>query len=339
MQKYQPKSFWQRPEGVTGLIFLTALLAGGGFLLYTFLPPLAIMLESAIWLTVLIVALVGLIYILLDPKMRALVSFGYKNLMRWITGLFIKVDPIGTLKSYVKDLHNKLRNMNRQINKLRGQMHQMAEMIHKNKKEIEANLELAKQAKAEQNQSMMVLKSRKAGRLKDSNIRLDELYQKMEVLYRVLTKMYENSEILAEDIKDQVKLKEQERIAIQASHSAMRSAKSLLTGDKDKLAMFDQALEAVADDVGEKMGEMEQFMKMSSNFMDSIDLQNGVFEEEGLAMLEEWQQSSMSKLLPREEKDLLIQQANDDSEKLDLNEPIKRPERSTQGNQYDSFFD
>jgi hypothetical protein len=46
------------------------------------------------------------------------------------------------------------------------------------------------------------------------------------------------------------------------------------------------ALEAMAEDVGQKVGEMERFMDVSRNFMDSIDLQNGVFEEEGLAMLE-----------------------------------------------------
>ena len=45
-------------------------------------------------------------------------------------------------------------------------------------------------------------------------------------------------------------------------------------------------LEAIADDVSNKVGEMEQFMSMSENFMQSIDLQNGVFEEEGLKMLE-----------------------------------------------------
>ena len=66
----------------------------------------------------------------------------------------------------------------------------------------------------------MILKSRKAGRLKESNMRLEDLYKKMEVLYRVLVRMYENSEIMMEDIKDQVEVKEQERKAIRASHGA-----------------------------------------------------------------------------------------------------------------------
>ena len=332
------KSFWQRPEGVTGAIFLIALLIGGGFLLTAAMPVILNLVTTTIGLIGVIAALAVIIYVIIDPKMRALIGSGYKSVMRWITGLFVQIDPIGILKSYVEDLQDNLRSMNKQINKLRGQMHQLQEIIHNNKKEIESNLKLASKAKAQDNRAMVVLKSRKAGRLRDSNLRLDELYKKMEVLYRVLKKMYENSEIMMEDIKDQVELKEQEYKAIKASTSAMRNARNIIEGDKDRKAMFDEALEAIADDVSQKVGEMERFMEVSSNFMDSIDLQNGVFEEEGMEMLEKWENESMSLLLGPEKKTIL-QQAEDDNEILDLNEPIKRPEKAAHKNQYDSFFD
>lgn len=53
----------------------------------------------------------------------------------------------------------------------------------------------------------------------------------------------------------------------------MKSAMNIIAGNSDKRAMFDQAMESIADDVAMKVGEMERFMEMSSNFMDSIDLQ------------------------------------------------------------------
>ena len=103
--------------------------------------------------------------------------------------------------------------------------------------------------------------------------------------------------------------------------------------------MFDNALEAVADDVASKVGEMERFMEVSANFMESVDLQNGVFEEEGLRMLEKWENEGVSLFLG-EEKGTLLKQANDDAEVLDLNEPIKRPMREeNHTNQYDGFFE
>jgi hypothetical protein len=218
-------------------------------------------------------------------------------------------------------------------------MHKLQEIIYNNKKEIQSNLQLASKAKATNKQSVMILKSRRAGRLRDSNVRLEDLYKKMEVLYRVLSKMYENSQVLMEDIQDQVKVKEQERKAIHASHSAMSSAMSIISGDPDKRAMFDMAMEAVAEDVGNKVGEMERFMEVSAGFMQSIDLQNGIFEEDGIKMLEKWEKESSSLLLGGEKENLLIQ-ANSDADVLDLDAPIKEPIReANHRNQYDSFFE
>jgi predicted nucleic acid-binding Zn-ribbon protein len=333
----KPKSFWKKPEGITGLLFLAAIIGGVGFLAVAL--PWATILANTAYMVATIAALGVLIYMVLDPKMRNLVFYGYKSIMRVITGAFVQIDPIGILKTYVEELQNNLRKMNKQISQLRAQMHKLKELIVNNEREIKNNLQIAGKAKETNKRNVMILKSRRAGRLKDSNMRLEELYKKMEVLYRVLTKMYENSQILAEDIKDQVMVKEQERKAIHASHGAMTSAMSVINGDPDQRAMFDMAMDNITEDVANKVGEMERFMEMSANFMDSVDLQNGVFEEEGMQMLEQWEKESTSLLLG-EEKDQLLLQAQSDSEVLDLDAPV--PERARQSggkNQYDSFFD
>lgn len=103
---------------------------------------------------------------------------------------------------------------------------------------------------------------------------------------------------------------------------------SIIKGDADKRAMFDQAMEVIADDVANKVGEMERFMEMSSNFMNSIDLQNGVFEEQGLKMLEDYEKNSTLLLLGGKEKV--------DDEILEL----KQPDIQTRGNgsEYDGLF-
>ena len=332
------KTFWEKPEGKTGMLGLAAIVGGAGYLLYKALPYLVSIAANTLYLSLLLLALGALVYIILDPKVRNLVFYMYKSVMRWVTGLFVQIDPIGILKTYIDDLKGNLKKMRKQIGMLRGQMHKLKEMIVKNQKEIKTNMLLASKAKETQQKSVMILKSRKAGRLKESNMKLDDLYKRMEVLYRVLSKMYENSFILAEDIEDQVKLKEQERKAMLAGHSAMKSAMSIIKGDSDKKAMFDQALEVIADDVSSKVGEMERFMEMSENFMSSIDLQNGIFEEKGMQMLEDWEKKSTSLLLGESKEDL-ISNANDEGNILDLNQPIAQPQKADRSNQYDNFFE
>ena len=328
----KPKTFWKRPEGVTGTIFLVAILGALGFLVFTNMAAIIAFLGNIINLALTLLVLGVIIYVVLDPKMRALVGYMYKSFMRWITSWFVTIDPIGILKNYVDDLKDNLAKLGKQIGEIKGQMRRLRTTIKENDEEIRQNLLIAKKAKEKGDEKHMLLSSRKAARLRDSNEKYEALLKKMDILSRVLNKMYANSEILLEDTKDQVKVKEQERKAIRASHSAMKSAMSVLSGDKDKRAMFDQALEHIADDVATKVGEMEQFMEMSSNIMNKIDLETGVFEEEGMRMLEEFEKQSS----------LLLMEGGKAGDVLDISErPADREflERGEKGSSYEGMFD
>ncbi|MEL6275112.1 MAG: hypothetical protein AAFU03_08425 [Bacteroidota bacterium] len=332
----QKKSFWRRPEGITGLLFLIALIAGGGYLITTFWAQIIGFIGTTLGLAAAIAVLGVVAYMVLDKRTRTLFGYMYKSVMRWITGLFVQIDPIGILKSYVEEMGKNLNKLREQIGNIRGQMRHLQMLMEKNDTEIKNQLSLAKVARDKGKEQAMILSSRKAARLKESNEKYDVLLKRMDILRRILSRMHDNSEILLEDTKDQVKLKEQERKAIRASHSAMKSAMSVINGNPDQRAMFDMAMEAITEDVANKVGEMERFMEMSANFMDSVDLQNGVFEEQGLKMLEEYERESR----------LLLNEGHISPEVLDLDsfkeqkkdaEPQRRSSEG-QGSGYDEFF-
>jgi len=75
------------------------------------------------------------------------------------------------------------------------------------------------------------------------------------------------------------------------------SARKIVQGDADKVAIFEESIEVLAADLGSKVGEMEEFMDGSKFIMDSIDLQNDVYNEEGLKLLEQWESKSDSLLV------------------------------------------
>ena len=333
--EFKQKSFWKRPEGLTGALFLGAIILGAGYLIVSNLPFIIGLISNTIYLAILLAVLAAVVYMVLDPRMRNLVWYGYKSIMRSITGLFVQIDPIGILKSYVEDLQDNLVKMRKQIGILKGQIRKLQTLMEDNDRTIDDSMKMASAAKDKGMENQVVLNTRKAARLKESNEKYNVLLQKMQVMYRILTKMHQNSEILLEDTKDQVNLKEQERKAIRTSHSAMKSAMSVMSGDPDKRAMFDAAMEAVTDDVANKVGEMERFMEMSSNLMQSIDLQSGVFEEAGMEMLEKWEQESSL---------MLLEGGRTKSEDtLDLDSPVARPEKRSESKggdtSYDNFFE
>ncbi len=325
----KPKSFWSRPEGVTGTLVLAGLIIGAGALLYNYLPVLVSLASNMLYLAGMLLALGAIIYMVLDPKMRTLIGYMYKSLMRWITGIFVTIDPIGILKNYIEELEKNLSKMSEQIGVLKGQYRKLQNSVNENSREIETQLRMAQLAKNQGQESQMVLATRKAARLQETNEKYNHLLSKMDILSKVLTKMYQNSEILLEDTKDQVKIKEEERKAIRASHSAMKSAMNVITGNADQRLMFDQALEHIADDVANKVGEMERFMELSENFMNSVDLQNGVFEEEGLKMLQQYEEKSKL-LLMGGKKGLNLDSPLPERELLEKNKESE--------NRYDGLF-
>jgi phage shock protein A len=327
-KEFKPKSFWKRPEGTLGAIVLTALIGGAGYLLFTNMAAITAFMGQVLGLAVIILAIGVLLYMVLDPKMRNLISYMYKSVMRKLTSIFITIDPIGILKNYVEDLDDNLGKLSKQIGNLMGQSQKLTRMHKENEEEIHKQLSLAKKAKELGDEKNMLLSTRKAARLKDVNQNYAQLLKKMDILKRVLKKMYANSEVLLEDTKDQVKVKEVERKAIKTSHSAMKSAMNIIAGNTDKRVMFDQAVEYIADDVANKVGEMERMMELSSDFMSTIDLQNGAFEEKGLQMLEEFERKSSL---------LLLESGKEDTDELLLKERTEA--RATGNTNYDNLFE
>jgi hypothetical protein len=320
------KTFWERPEGTTGKIFLFGFLGGLGYALYKFLPVIITLLQNTIYAGILVAVLAGLLYVALDSRTHALIAYAYKSLMRGITKMFVNIDPIAIIENYIDDMKKNRAAMEKQLENLNGQMRSLKNVIDKNDQTRQSSLKLAQAAKSKGVEQVMALNARKAGRLQNSNITLQALYTKMEMLYRVLGKMYENSQYIIDDVVDEVDVKKRERNALLAGHSAFKSALRVVNGDPDKKYMFDQAMETMVDDIGMKLGEMERFMEVSANFMQSVDLQNGVYQEEGLKQLEEWTQSGPSLLLGND-KTILIDQANNSREVLDLDAPLPVAER------------
>ena len=79
--------------------------------------------------------------------MRNLIWYMYKSVMRWVTGLFVQIDPIGILKSYVEDLEDNLGKLAKQIGELRGQGRKLDGLIKQNSSEINKNMKIASAAK------------------------------------------------------------------------------------------------------------------------------------------------------------------------------------------------
>jgi hypothetical protein len=305
-QNFKPKSFWERPEGVTGQVVGVAMVAGAGYVLYKALPYIIKLLENTIYAALLGVVAVVLGFVISDKRFWRLGKYMYMSLMRKITQIFVEIDPIGIMKNYVEELQQKLANMNTRISKLSGMIRVCREEITTNNKTKEGNLKLMSQAKKSNRTMDAALASREVGRIEEANLTYQDLLAKLELLHRVLTKYQEVSEFLIKDMTSEIKVKQRKKEMMDNAFSAIKSAQAIINGDPDARQMFDMANEFLANDYAMKIGEIEDFARMSDGFMRSVDLQNGVYEADAIRMLEEWERNAESLVLG-EEKRLLIE--------------------------------
>lgn len=325
-KNFTPKTFWERPEGVTGQIIGVSIIGGLGFLLFKALPYIIVLLQNTIYATCLGILAVILGFVVTDRRVWRLVSYFYMNLMRKITQIFVETNPIGVLKSYVEKLTVRLNDMSNRISKLSGMIRQCKDEIATNTKTRDGSLRILSEAKRQNKKMDMALASRDIGRLNEANLTYQDLLVKLELLYRVLSKYQEVSTFLIKDMNNEIKIKSRKKEMMDNAYSAIKSAQSIIKGDPDARAMFDMANEYLAADYAMKIGEIEDFARMSDGFMRSVDLQNGIYEADAIQMLTEWEKNAESLVLG-DSKRLLIE--NNQSSILPTNMSISGSKDST----------
>jgi len=300
------KSFLQRPEGKTAIVMPLLILAPIAVFVFINLPLIMAWLILALTNTLYAVglcAVLALLFVLVtDKRIRTLAWLGYKAFTRWLTGKFVEIDPIGILRSYVDDLHERREVMRTSIDSLAGQLKTLGGQIQGNEAERERSLKLAGQARQKEDmRKVFILQSRKAGRFEKSNMSLRDLYNRMEKLLIGSKKVYESAEFLIQDIESEVEVRTAERKALLAGYNAFKAARRIMEGGGDEREMYDLALEKLAEDYGLKMGEIETFMEMSQGFIQSVDLENGVYEQDALDQLDQWDKRSEAILMGKSE--------------------------------------
>lgn len=301
------KSFWSRPEGKLGMPVLIGLLGLGGFFLYKALPTIITLMQNTLTAIGLGLGIFAILTILMNDRFRSTVWYMYKGLMRWFTGIVIELNPIAILESYVEDIKEKIVKMEEQLTGLKGQIGKINIKLTKSRADWKMEMDRATQAKKMGKDAEVALHTRQAGRLEGYINNMDALYRKMEVLYKVLDKMKYYSEIMVKDTEMTVEIKKEEREAITKSHSVMKSAMNIIKGNDDKKVIFDQAMEFVVDDIGFKVGEMERMLEASTDFINSVDLDNAVYEERGMQMLEDFDKKGMDAIFGQKNQSALPQ--------------------------------
>jgi hypothetical protein len=295
------KSFWSRPEGKTGMIFIVlaaaALVYGWGQIV----PFIVSMLADTLHMVYLAAILGAILFVVFSSRTHLM----FRLLMRAITGMIINIDPIGILKDHLSQMRKRRDVMSQQISNVSGQIQYLKDIINKNLALANENMRLAAHAKkiatttADQNEQLrmalqMKAKANQAGRLQKSNLSYQQLLGKLQNIYDLLSKWAVHIDFYIEDTDNEVKQAEIEYKTINTAYRAYRTALAVIKGTGDEKELYNQTMEKLAEEAGRKLGEMEDFQRLAQNFMDTIDLENGAVETEALEKLDAYEQKLLT---------------------------------------------
>lgn len=296
------KSFWEKPEGKTGIIGLAALISGGLIGLINMLPWFIMVATNTLHLIYLLSAIGAILFLITNRQVRTFAWITFQLIMKKLTSFVIKIDPLEILKLKVREMEENLEKVASSLGELKQVLARLGRKINQNQATLKESIEKASYAKQHGETDQIYLLTRKAGRMEKSNMTLQALFTKIETMHRVLTKIHKNSAVIITDTKDEIDVTREEYLAIKAAHGAMKSAMSIISGDKDKRAIYEEAYEVLSNDIANKSGELEQMLEMSDSLMKNIDLDQGMLQERGIKMIEEWEKKADSWLISTTKK-------------------------------------
>lgn len=311
------KSFWEKKEGVAGMIIIAVLLSLIGWGFITILPVLLTLVHDTIMLVVMGFILFVLAVIILNTRNQIAFMALLQVMSRWFAEFVTHIDPVAILEDHIERLGKNLKKMSQKLDLLRGQEVELRRKIAKNESDKQACLMTAQAAQVKLSkidkgtkeyyevEKAMKLKANHAQRLESSNTRLTDTLNKITSLSGTMERIYQHSDFIFLNTKSDIEIIKEERQALRTGHSAFKSALAILEGDADQGAMYDMALEGIHTQMGNQIGEIERFFDRSGSFLTSMDIEKEVFDEKGLKLLEEFTKNEDKLLIPQINKNAL----------------------------------
>lgn len=237
--------------------------------------------QNLLGLVVTGVATVMILYVLFDKKFRLLASTVYMMYVTKALSMVIKMDPISVLKDGIRKMYKKIADMEDSMGKLNGVRLDLKTRIRKKKKDLEECILRVKTAENMGKRDLALVEKRQAARLSDLVDDYQNLSDSAEKWYAMMNKIAEAAKLYAQDSENEVSAREEKYKIVRMSHSAFKSAMSVINGDPDELAVYNIALQAVNDDIVGRVGEMDRVVNAAGGLLDKIDVDKEMFGLKG----------------------------------------------------------
>ena len=290
-------SKWEKPGGTTGMIVLGVVVGAIAINITPIMNFIAAACASTLSAIGMAAALFLVLYCLFDPRIRNIGSTIYFMIMRKIEGLLVDYDPISIVKRKIMQMNNKIQEITDNMGKLRGLIDKSEKRIQDKKKQCEHDFQLLNKYKEVGKAQDAAVYERQVTRLteviKNSEARLIQSKQ----WYEIMGKLKHQAELTVLDATNEVNERVEEWEMIKAQHKAFTSIVGIINGKDDQFSLFTRAMDHMADDISQKLGEMSFIIEETGGLMSKIDMDNLVMSDKANALLAQYNSGGLDAVL------------------------------------------
>lgn len=278
-----------------------AIIGAGVWFWGSIVPFVVAMLADTLHMVFLGGILVAVLYLLFGKRPQLM----FRVLVRKFTSLFVAVYPIEIIEDKLKQMKKRRDKMNDQIALVDGSITKLKRQMDQNASDAAKGFGMAAQAqrmagatKDEEAQFRMQLAMKKAAnqaqRRQQANIGFASLLERLQKVYKFLTHYATNVDFFIDDTQDMINQKKTEYETTQSAFGAMKQAMAVIKGNATEEDIYDQAFEQIENTVSTQLGVMDDLQRVSQNFMDGMDVENGAVNDDALKALNAFEQKTLT---------------------------------------------
>ena len=287
---------WEKPGGTLGMIVAGLGVGGGCILLYKLLPFLISLTTNILTLTLLVGALAAIGFLVTNKRFRQTCSMVYFMVMRKITGFFIEIDPIAIVEKKVTEMKKKIMEIEKQMGSLNGLNKQNERRIDEKKKEFQKQMDLLEEYNKRGKRAEAGVTERQVVRLQGTIERHIKRLEDSRKWYEILKSLKHAAELTVLDTENEVNDRKEEFEAIKAQHKAFSSIMSIMKGDPDQMEDFTRAMDFMAYDITQKLGEMSNVIDETGGLLSQFAIEEGVASKKADELLKRYETNGIDGL-------------------------------------------
>jgi uncharacterized protein YjeT (DUF2065 family) len=283
LQKFEQKtkSLFDQKGGNLGMIVI----AIGVVALIVFIQPILAIIQAALTNILGIIALVlvisGILYVAFDKKARQIIGTLYMMGIQKLMGMVVKMNPIVIMEDGIKKLWKRIEFIEQKMGLLNSVRLDIKDKIKMKKKDLQNELDRREIARKQGKSEAFNVADRQVVRLTALTQEYIDFDASCENWYKTLSRLAELAKYTAEDATNEVEVQKERYKMVKTSHSAFKSVMSIISGNPDDRALFNQAFGFVNQDIMEKIGEMDRVINTTGGLLDKMSIDNEILSVKG----------------------------------------------------------